>query len=216
MTSESPANRVVELVRRTHRHIFGRVRQLAPARWTARRHALLGQPPPRAVAFSQFGAGSVILPSGSVRNPSRIAIGSGVTVMEHTVLAALGDPEDAVVLTICDGARLGRFNTVVAEVGVVMGDGVVTGDSVAILDTWADPGAPTATLGGVPLPKAAPVVIGSGAYISANAKILPGVSVGGHSYVGEGAVVDDDVPPSSVVYGNPARVVSRDLTRPSS
>jgi hypothetical protein len=215
MTPEFPANGVGGLVRRTCRRILGRARQLAPARWTARRHALLGQAPPHAAAFSEFGAGSLMLPSGSVRNPSRIAIGSGVTVMEHTVLAALGDPADGVVLTIGDGARLGRFNTVVAATGVVVGDGVVTGDSVAILDTWVDPDAPTATLGGVPFPKAAPVVIESGAYISANAKILPGVSVAARSYVGEGAVVVDDVPPSSVVYGNPARVVSRDLRRPS-
>lgn len=49
--------------------------------------------------------------------------------------------------------------------------------------------------------------IKTGASIGAGAIILPGVTVGEHSLVGAGSVVTKDVPPFSVVYGNPARVV---------
>jgi acetyltransferase-like isoleucine patch superfamily enzyme len=50
-----------------------------------------------------------------------------------------------------------------------------------------------------------------GASIGAGAVILPGVTVGEGAMVGAGAVVTKDVPPHSVVVGNPARV-TRTLT----
>lgn len=45
------------------------------------------------------------------------------------------------------------------------------------------------------------------AVIAAGAIILPGVTVGECAIVREGTVVDKDVPPFSVVTGNPAQVV---------
>jgi acetyltransferase-like isoleucine patch superfamily enzyme len=45
-----------------------------------------------------------------------------------------------------------------------------------------------------------------GASIGAGAVILPGVTVGEGAMVGAGAVVTKDVPPHSIVVGNPARV----------
>ncbi len=50
------------------------------------------------------------------------------------------------------------------------------------------------------------VRIEAGAYIGARSIILPGVTVGAHAVVGAGSVVRRDVPPGSVVYGNPAEV----------
>jgi hypothetical protein len=46
----------------------------------------------------------------------------------------------------------------------------------------------------------------SGASIGANATILPGVTIGTRAMVGAGAVVTRDVPPLSIVVGNPAVV----------
>ena len=48
--------------------------------------------------------------------------------------------------------------------------------------------------------------VGLGASIGANATILPGVSIGRGALVGAGAVVTRDVPPFSIVAGNPARI----------
>lgn len=50
-------------------------------------------------------------------------------------------------------------------------------------------------------------VIRRGAKLGANATILPGVVVGENALVGAGAVVVRDVPPGTVVAGNPARVI---------
>jgi len=44
-------------------------------------------------------------------------------------------------------------------------------------------------------------------YIGESAIVLPGVNIGPNSLVGAGAVVTSDVPPNTVVAGNPARVI---------
>jgi acetyltransferase-like isoleucine patch superfamily enzyme len=49
--------------------------------------------------------------------------------------------------------------------------------------------------------------IGRNCFIGAHAIIMPGVRVGNQCIVGSGAVVTRDVPPQSIVVGNPAKVV---------
>jgi acetyltransferase-like isoleucine patch superfamily enzyme len=57
----------------------------------------------------------------------------------------------------------------------------------------------------------APVHIGNYAWIGAGAMILPGITIGEGAVVGMGSVVTHDVPPYTVVAGNPARKL-RDIT----
>jgi acetyltransferase-like isoleucine patch superfamily enzyme len=52
-----------------------------------------------------------------------------------------------------------------------------------------------------------PTVIKRGASIGSNATILCGITVGEGAIVGAGAVVTKDVPPYTIVAGNPARVL---------
>ena len=54
---------------------------------------------------------------------------------------------------------------------------------------------------------ARPIVIEDECWIGANTVITAGVRIGKHSVVGGGSVVTKDVPPYSVVVGNPARLV---------
>ena len=46
-----------------------------------------------------------------------------------------------------------------------------------------------------------------GASIGANTTILPGITIGGESMVGAGAVVTNNVPAKAIVVGNPARII---------
>jgi maltose O-acetyltransferase len=52
-----------------------------------------------------------------------------------------------------------------------------------------------------------PVKIEDDVWLCERAIILPGVTIGKGSIVGAGAVVSKDVPPFSVVVGNPALVI---------
>ena len=52
-----------------------------------------------------------------------------------------------------------------------------------------------------------PILIQDGVWIGSNAVILSGVEIGRGAIVGAGAVVTKNVPPYSIVAGNPARVV---------
>lgn len=57
--------------------------------------------------------------------------------------------------------------------------------------------------------KVIPTFIDDGASIGANATIICGVTVGQYAMVAAGSVVTTDVPPFTLVMGNPARVVSK-------
>jgi acetyltransferase-like isoleucine patch superfamily enzyme len=54
-----------------------------------------------------------------------------------------------------------------------------------------------------------PIRIGNAAWIGFESIVLPGVTIGDGSIVGARSVVAEDVPPYSIVAGNPARVVRR-------
>lgn len=49
--------------------------------------------------------------------------------------------------------------------------------------------------------------IEEGAEIGVNVTILPFVRIGAHSVIGSGTVITKDIPPESVVVGNPGRVI---------
>lgn len=59
-----------------------------------------------------------------------------------------------------------------------------------------------------------PVRIGKKAWIGAGATILPGVTVGDNAVVGAASVVTKDVPPDTIVAGNPARFIKRIPPKP--
>jgi carbonic anhydrase/acetyltransferase-like protein (isoleucine patch superfamily) len=210
----APAERTVAMVMAaTHRiaRATARARLAAsgavPLRRTVHRVAPGRRPPPPS-AFATFGAGSWVVPEADVRNPDRIRIGARTVLMEHARLWTLDAAGTAGSITIGDDVLLGRFCTLVSAVGIVLEDGVAGGDSVTVLDTWDHPLAPPGQ-GSPGAPRGGPVVIEEGAYLAFGAVVGPGVRVGRHAYVGEGAVVLDDVPPHTVVFGNPAVVTRR-------
>jgi acetyltransferase-like isoleucine patch superfamily enzyme len=56
-----------------------------------------------------------------------------------------------------------------------------------------------------------PVVIGERVWLGLRSMVLPGVTVGDGAVVAAGSVVARDVEPATLVAGNPARVVRRDV-----
>jgi UDP-2-acetamido-3-amino-2,3-dideoxy-glucuronate N-acetyltransferase len=97
-------------------------------------------------------------------------------------------------------------NSVTIKSGVQIWDGIDIEDDVFI--------GPNATFTNDPFPRSKQYLqeyprtrIKKGASIGANATILPGITVGENAMVAAGAVVTKDVPPNSLVVGNPARFV---------
>jgi len=52
-----------------------------------------------------------------------------------------------------------------------------------------------------------PIIVKRRATVGSNATVMCGVTIGEGSLVGAGAVVTKDVPPNTIVVGNPARVL---------
>jgi acetyltransferase-like isoleucine patch superfamily enzyme len=69
-------------------------------------------------------------------------------------------------------------------------------------------GAHAVTIDGQLLEDVAPIGIGDDVLIGAGATVLRGVTIGAGAVVAAASVVTNDVPPGSLVAGNPARVIS--------
>lgn len=56
---------------------------------------------------------------------------------------------------------------------------------------------------------ALPIRVGSNVWFGAHVSVMPGVTIGDDCVIGAGSVVTKDIPPHSLAYGNPCRVVKQ-------
>jgi acetyltransferase-like isoleucine patch superfamily enzyme len=91
--------------------------------------------------------------------------------------------------------------------GVAIEDNVFIGHSVAFInDSYPRATTTSGDLQGESDWKVEKTLVKNGASIGSNSTILANVTIGENAIVGAGSVVTTDVPPNSIVYGNPARV----------
>lgn len=160
--------------------------------------------------LNALGKRSILWRSLFVKNPRAIAIGSRVTIMSQFVLADLcPDRGEVPKIVIGNGCTINfRFQCNAAQL-VRIGRNVLIASNVLITDSdhVVEPG-------GVPVSKnlkfvTQPVYVEDNCWLGQNAVILKGVIIGHDSIVGANTVVTKDVPPYSVVAGNPARMIKR-------
>lgn len=60
----------------------------------------------------------------------------------------------------------------------------------------------------------APVIIGDNVWIGGGVIILPGVTIGNNVVIGAGSVVTKDIPDDVIAYGNPCRVIRKNVRNP--
>jgi acetyltransferase-like isoleucine patch superfamily enzyme len=123
-----------------------------------------------------------------------------------------------------EGARIGRncilSKDVYVDHAVSIGDGCKVQNSVSVYNgvTIEDEVfvGPNACFTNDKVPRAqnpdwkvVPTLVKKGASIGANATIVCGTVIGEYAMVAAGSVVTRDVPPYTLVMGNPARPVSR-------
>ena len=96
---------------------------------------------------------------------------------------------------------------VVAGERVSIGNRVQVGGNAQIVDTDFHPLTPEGRATDFNAGATRPITIEDDVFIGMNALILKGVTLGEGCVVGAGSVVSRDVPPRTVVAGNPAQVV---------
>ncbi|WP_334031117.1 DapH/DapD/GlmU-related protein [Burkholderia orbicola] len=87
--------------------------------------------------------------------------------------------------------------------GLEIGDDVIIGPNVSLI-TSGHPVEPSRRRDGV---IAKPIVIERNVWIGAGATIIGGVTIGENAVVAAAAVVTRDVPPNTLVGGNPAKII---------
>lgn len=98
-----------------------------------------------------------------------------------------------------------RFTAVSEGEGIEIGDNVLVGSSVTVLDSDFHEIDPSRRIDGNP--KTGKVVIGDNAWIGDRVMILKGTAIGKNSVVAAGSVVSGEFPANVVVGGVPARVI---------
>lgn len=88
--------------------------------------------------------------------------------------------------------------------GIKIGDGSLIGHGVTITTLNHEI---TPSNRACILPKS--VEIGKNVWIGSNVTILPGICIGDGAVVGAGSVVTKNVPPNTVVAGNPAKIIRK-------
>ena len=110
------------------------------------------------------------------------------------------------------GAVIGKnckisSHTFICE-GVTIEDDVFIGHGVVFInDTYPQATNPAGELQTEADWKVEPILVKSGASVGSNATILSNVVIGEKAIVGAGAVVTKNVPPNSIVAGNPAVIL---------
>ena len=144
-----------------------------------------------------------------------VKLGKGVRIYGFTNLYGCEIGDDVRIGTFVEiqkGAKIGNrckisSHSFVCE-GVILEEEVFVGHNV----TFINDRYPRATNAEGRLQSEAdwqciPTLVKKGASIGSGATLLCGITVGEYAIVGAGSVVTKDVPPHSVVVGNPAKVL---------
>jgi acetyltransferase-like isoleucine patch superfamily enzyme len=145
-------------------------------------------------------------PRPLIGSAGRIEIGDGFYARAGQFPVQFGAGPEGV-LRIGDAVFFNQGVNVFAARSVTIGSNVRLADLAAVYDTdfhEVEQGAPV---------RVAAVTLEDNVWIGRAAIVLPGVTVGEGAVVAAGAVVTSDVPPRTVVAGNPARVV-REIRAP--
>lgn len=97
-------------------------------------------------------------------------------------------------------------STISATKQIIIGNNVLIGSGCVICDSDAHPIHPSDRQNHE-LTKSSPIVIGNNVFIGARSIILKGVTIGEGAVIGAGSVITKDVPPMTVVAGNPAIII---------
>lgn len=149
-----------------------------------------------------------------------ISVGSNTGIGEYCYLTAWSNNKSSAsepCVNIGAHCSIGAHNHITASNLIIIGDGFLSGKWVTITDNSHgnyDLNSLTDVNGWLknapitrPIVSKGPVVIGRNVWVGDKVTILPGVSIGDGVIIGANSVVTKDIPPYTVVGGNPAVVI---------
>ena len=138
-----------------------------------------------------------------LRKNCAIELGYKVQLHRYSKISAWGTDKVATV-KIGDNVAIGDRTEIHAGDCVTIGDGSIISWDCCIMDRdYHKIESETEVL--------KPVTIGKNVWIGCHCLILKGVTVGDGAVVAAGSVVTSDVPPKTIVGGNPARILKEDI-----
>ncbi|MCC8094198.1 MAG: acyltransferase, partial [Tannerellaceae bacterium] len=145
-------------------------------------------------------------------HPKNITFGNDCIVLQNAVFAPL-DQYNSVKyeskIIVGNRVNFGAFDRIASMNEVIIEDDVLFAAFVHVTDHSHDYkrfGIPIKNQG---VFSKGPVRIKKGAWLAFGCHVLSGVTIGEYSVVAANAVVTKDVPPYTVVAGNPAKIVSQ-------
>ena len=157
-------------------------------------------------------------PIVSLKKGSNIVLGDRVVLCSNSDYTALGVNHPVILRTLTRGAEITIGNdvgisgaTICAAEGITIGEQCLIGANVTIVDTdFHQPHPMNRRYSNEPSNvRTSAVNIGRNVFIGMGSIILKGVMIGENSIIGAGSVVSRNVPPNSVVAGNPAVVIKQ-------
>jgi acetyltransferase-like isoleucine patch superfamily enzyme len=139
-----------------------------------------------------------------------LVLGSGWRINARTTFQGARNAPGKAGIEIGDGTYLGTRVVLRAGLGIRLGRHVTIAANVVLS---SDPGHPLDPVArrteAAPREDLRQMTVGDDVWIAEGATLLGGISVGDGAVIGAHAVVTKDVPPRTVVAGNPARVLKQ-------
>ena len=161
--------------------------------------------------FKKFGRNSFVIPSiNQIVGGGNVEIGDGVKIGRMATITTWKGNESEGHILIKNSDKLGDFIHISAIDRIEIGENVLTGRWVTIVDnahgclTDYD----TAPINRQLISKGS-VTIGRNVWIADKVTICPGVSIGDGSIIGANSVVTKSIPPFSIAAGVPAKIINK-------
>jgi acetyltransferase-like isoleucine patch superfamily enzyme len=166
---------------------------------------------PLAAQFAAFGARSEIQwPRIAVQNPGGVAIGDDVFVRAHACFEAMAPRGEVIIrfgnqIQIGYGVRFVAVNGIVLEDETAVGHGSTLSDTIHAYKEVEEGGVPWQA----PLRVGDPLRVARGAWIGNNTVVTGGITIGEGAIIAPNSVINRNVPPETIVGGNPAQLLRR-------
>jgi len=166
--------------------------------------------------FAFFGKKSIIKPFVNLSNCQYISIGDYVDIGSSCRVTVSNDfcgipchSKNKIKLKIGNHVDLGTGTFISANNDIQIGNHVIMAPYVFITDHDHGFGDIHKNLHQQPLTENGQTIIGDNVFLGTKCSILKNVTIGQHSVVGANSVVTKDIPPYSVVVGNPAKIIKK-------